>query len=146
MIQVPKMIQIEQVPAYVVWPVRHEVMYPDKDFETVKLKEDDNGIHLALFDGNELISVVSLFKAGDALQFRKFATRQPYQGQGYGSALLNYVIEFAKNESVLMLWCNARVDALPFYKRFGFEETGTTFCKGEIDYNILELKISSKIL
>lgn len=136
------MIQIEQVPAYVVWPIRHAVMYPDKDYESIKLEEDENGIHLALFDGNELVSVVSLFKDGSTLQFRKFATRQTYQGKRYGSQLLNYVIEFAKKEDISTLWCNARVDALSFYKRFGFKETGVNFCKDGIDYKIVELKMN----
>lgn len=138
------MIQIEQVPAYVVWPIRHEVMYPDQDYESIKLEEDGNGIHLALFDENELISVVSLFNEGSTLQFRKFATRQSFQGKGYGSKLLNYLIEFAKNEGVLTVWCNARADALSFYKKSGFKETGKNFCKGGIDYVVVELEMNDK--
>ena len=132
------MIQIEQVPTYVVWPLRHEVMYPELEFDSIKLEEDERGTHFALFEGNKIISVISLFRAGDELQFRKFATLKEYQGKGYGTALLNYVINIAKMESVTRLWCNARRSAAPFYAKFGFQETAHSFFKDGYDFVIME--------
>lgn len=132
------MIQIEQVPAYVVWPIRHEVMYPELEFDSIKLEEDDRGTHLALFEGNKLISVISLFRTGDELQFRKFATLKECQGKGYGSTLLNYVVEIAKTENGTRLWCNARRSASPFYAKFGFQETAHSFTKHGYDFVIME--------
>ncbi|MGZ5248051.1 MAG: GNAT family N-acetyltransferase [Flavitalea sp.] len=142
---------IEKVSPEIVWPVRHKVMYPDMDFESIKLEEDAGGIHLALFgvqtDGEEmntgkiLISVVSLFRNSDDLQFRKFATMNEYQGKGYGSALLKYIIEFAKDIQVKRIWCNARKNASDFYKREGFKETDESFFKDGYDFVIMELLI-----
>ena len=134
-----EMIRIEQVPAHVVWPVRHQVMYPNKEFDSIKLADDDLGIHLALFAKDELVSVISLFKKGSELQFRKFATKQEFQGKGYGSQLLAYVIQYANQQSMTRIWCNARKSAAGFYRKFGFQETGKTFRKNEIDYVIMEL-------
>lgn len=65
--------------------LRHEVMWPDEDFDYIKLKDDDAGIHFGLFKENMLISVVSLFVDKDEAQFRKFATLKSEQGKGYGS-------------------------------------------------------------
>ena len=136
------MISIEQVPPYVVWPLRHEVMYPDIDFESIKLPEDEEGIHFALFEGNTLISVLSLFREGNDLQFRKFATLSAFQGKGYGSKLLNFVLDFAEREAVGRIWCNARRSAASFYQRFGFNETDRTFFKDGIDFVIMERYLS----
>ncbi len=113
-------------------------MYPQMEFDSIKLKEDEQGTHLALFGGNKLISVISLFRTGDDLQFRKFATLAEYQGKGYGSALLNYVIDTAKMESVTRLWCNARTSAASFYAKFGFQVTAHSFVKHGYDFVIME--------
>ena len=130
---------ITQVPAEVVWPVRHQVMYPELDFEEIKLPADETGLHLALYEGQKVINVVSLFIEKKSLQFRKFATLDDYQGKGYGSALLQHVIDLAKKEGFNRLWCNARTTAAPFYQRFGFKETEATFSKDGHDFVIMEL-------
>ncbi len=132
---------IEQVPAYVVWPIRQQVMYPDYDIEQVRLQDDANGIHLALFECNTLISVVSLFKTDNNLQFRKLATLNEFQRKGYGSILLQYLIEFAQSEGCEKVWCNSRVSASPFYKRFGFKETAHRFTKHQIEFVVMELTL-----
>ncbi len=134
------MIRIETVPASVVWPIRLQVMYPGEPFDSIKLPDDDSGLHLGLYEGEELICVISLFRRGDALQFRKFATRNAYQGQGYGSALLKYVMDYAKAQNIRRVWCNARQSAATFYKRFGMKETPEGYTKGGINYLIMEWK------
>ena len=133
------MISIEQIPPHLVWPIRHEVMYPELDIEDIKLTEDEQGIHLGLFQENKLISVVSLFKNQNDMQFRKFATLKDFQGKGFGSQLLNFVIQQTKTEKCNRLWCNARKSASNFYSKFGFKETSTTFFKDGHDFVIMEL-------
>lgn len=135
--------QIEQVPPYVVWPIRHQVMYPKLPFDTVKLAEDYEGMHLALFDDNKLISVLSVFRRGPDMQFRKFATLNEFQGKGYGSALMEYIITMAKQENMVRLWCNARRNAAAFYKTFGFQETENTFFKDGYEFVVMELMLGN---
>jgi predicted GNAT family N-acyltransferase len=132
---------IEQVPPYVVWPIRHRVMYPNLDFDSIKLEQDEHGIHLALFDGNELKSVVSLFIDGESLQFRKLATVTDSQGKGYGSAMIKYIIEFAIQENMRLVWCNARQNVLEFYRKFGFRETSKRFWKDGLEFVVVILPL-----
>nr|WP_309098743.1 GNAT family N-acetyltransferase [Fredinandcohnia onubensis] len=120
------------------WEVRHKVMWPDKDFDYIKLEDDDVGIHFGLFKDNMLKSVVSLFIDNEEAQFRKFATLQKEQGQGYGSTLLDYVLNEAKNRDLKRIWCNARKNKADFYKKFGLQETNYSFVKGGKDYVIME--------
>jgi GNAT superfamily N-acetyltransferase len=130
---------VEQIPAYLVWPLRQQVMYPEMRIDDVKLENDNAGIHFGLFDHNKLTSVVSVFENGDEIQFRKFATLNEYQGKGYGSMLLEYLINFAKEQGCKRLWCNARKNASAFYKKFGFTETTQTFFENGYDFVIMEL-------
>lgn len=132
------MIRIEEVPARVVWPLRHEVMYPHLDFEAIKLPEDEAGTHLALYEDEALVSVVSLFRSGDVLQFRKFATRADRQGKGYGTKLLEGILDRAQEQKIRRVWCNARRNASGFYQKAGFTETPETFFKDGYEFVVME--------
>ncbi|THE13058.1 GNAT family N-acetyltransferase [Bacillus timonensis] len=120
------------------WEIRHKVMWPDKDFDYIKLEDDDSGIHYGLFKEDKLISVISLFINHDEAQFRKFATLQHEQGKGYGSRLLDFVINEARNQDLNRIWCNARQNKMDFYKKFGLKETHHRFTKGGKSYVIME--------
>ncbi|MEJ7779435.1 MAG: GNAT family N-acetyltransferase [Daejeonella sp.] len=133
---------IEQIPRYLTWQIRHQVMYPELDFSAVILPNDDDGVHLGLFDENKLISVVSLFKNAFSMRFRKFATLVEYQNRGYGSELLHYLTEYAKDENCDHIWCNARRNASAFYAKFGFAETDQTSSANGHDYVIMEKQLA----
>lgn len=113
-------------------------MWPDQPFEYVKLEEDDNGIHFGAFEGNDLRSIVSLFIQSDEAQFRKLATLEAYQGQGYASQLIEHLITFCKQRNVKRLWCNARTSKSSFYQKFGLVETSIRFTKKGEYYVIME--------
>lgn len=135
------MITIKPIEAKQAWPIRHKVMYPEMDFDDMKLPNDADGEHFGLFEGDQLISVVSYFKDGKNAQFRKFATLDEKQGKGYGKQLLQFAIDHAKKRQVEKLWCNARKSALGFYAKFGFVETGKTFHQDGHDFAIIELSM-----
>jgi phosphoribosylformimino-5-aminoimidazole carboxamide ribotide isomerase len=101
-------------------------MYPEHTIEQVKLGDDDTGLHLGLYTSGTLCTIVSLFK-NDGLQFRKFATVTAMQGRGFGSALLQHVFHYAKENKFEKIWCNARTTALPFYARFGMQPFGDSW-------------------
>lgn len=120
------------------WALRHKVMWSDKAFDYIKLEDDHLAIHFGLFKEDILISVISLFINNEEGQFRKFATVEQEQGKGYGSALLNYVLKEAKIYGVKRIWCNARKNKVNFYKKFGLQETNSSFIKEGKSYIIME--------
>lgn len=132
------MSHIEQIPPELTWRIRREVLYPDQDFAKAILEDDEEGMHLGLFDHNQLISVVSLFIRQDCMQFRKFATIPGFQNMGYSSQLLHYLIGIAEQQNCRMIWCNARKNASGFYTKFGFSETDKTYHKDGNDFVIME--------
>ncbi|MFC0214942.1 GNAT family N-acetyltransferase [Paenibacillus chartarius] len=130
--------EIRIIPKEQAWQLRHEVMWPDKELDYVKLADDEEGTHYGLMEEERLISVVSLFVQGTEAQFRKFATAVPYQNKGYGSMLLSYALGIAQAAGVKRIFCNARRDKAPFYEKFGLTATEQTFTKGGIDYVVME--------
>ncbi|SHK35459.1 GNAT family N-acetyltransferase [Hymenobacter psychrotolerans] len=114
--------------------LRHEVLWPDKPLDYVKLDDDAEGYHYGAFQDDQLVAVISLFVNGSEARFRKFATSPAYQRQGIGSALLRYVVAEARRLEASCLWCDARQDSAGFYARFGMQPEGDVFYKGPIAY------------
>ncbi|WBX76220.1 GNAT family N-acetyltransferase [Tenacibaculum ovolyticum] len=131
-------IEIKQITATETLEIRHKVMWPNKPLAYVELANDKNGKHFGLFVNGETTSIVSLFTENNETQFRKFATLIEYQGFGYGTILLNKVINLIKEEKIARLWCNARVEKANFYERFDLKLTDKKFNKDGIDYVIME--------
>ena len=137
-------IQLEQIRYELTWRIRHQVMYPDQPFDMIKLPNDADGIHFGLYVGSWLTAVVSVFEIGEDYQFRKFATLEAQQGKGYGSALLNYIIEYCKDRGAKKIWCNARVSAANFYRKFGLAPVGSTYMQYDIEFVRMELNLEQK--
>lgn len=131
---------IEQITYQLTWPIRHKVMWPDHPIDFVKLPEDKDGLHYGLFEGNKLVSIISAFVLGDEAQFRKFATVIEYQGKGYGSQLLGYLMAELESQQLARIWCNARVNKTNLYEKFGLVKTDQTYVKGGLDFVIMEKK------
>ena len=130
---------IRPIIAQETYAIRKAILWPNGPEHMIVIADDDlpSTQHFGLFDGDIHFGVISLFNTDDGrMQFRKFALLKDYQGQGAGSDLLNYVIKLARKQNVSQLWCNARVDACPFYQRFGFSFKPDSFFKSDIEYKI----------
>jgi GNAT superfamily N-acetyltransferase len=127
-------IQIEQIFPSLTWRIRHQTMYPDQEFNFVKLKNDFDGLHFGLYLNHNLTGVVSLFIDGENAQFRKLAILPDYQKQGLGFKLMEYLIDFCKIQNIKHLYCSARATAIPFYQKLGFEPEGNPYTRNQINY------------
>jgi len=135
------MISIEQIAPALTWKLRRDVLYPDAEIPDMEMDADKTGVHFGAFTDNKLAGVVSLFRERDNFQFRKFAVDAALQNKGVGTALLNYITEFAAADGGVRLWCNARRNATGFYLKSGFKETDQLFSKNGHDYVIMEKAI-----
>lgn len=136
--------EIRNIPYSSTWVIRHQVMWPDRTIEYVKLPNDKDGQHFGLFIEDKIVSIVSVFLVEKVAQFRKFATLKEEQGKGYGSRLLSYVIEKLISSNIEKIWCNARSNKAQYYERFGLRRTNQSFSKGGIDYVIMEMTTANK--
>lgn len=137
--------EIKPVPLPDVWRIRQVVMYPEENLDFVKLGEDEKGLHWGVYIKGEPISVISVFEEWGQVQFRKFATLHPHQGKGYGTALLQYVLDWAKRQGKRSIWCNARLTATGIYKKFGMKATGTTWQKYGLDFIKMEKQLQHRM-
>ncbi|MCM8538461.1 MAG: GNAT family N-acetyltransferase [Lentisphaeraceae bacterium] len=122
-------------------PVRHKVLWPDKNPEFCMVEGDNEAKHFGVFTEEKLVCVASLYIDGSSIRLRKFATLKEFQGNGFGTAMLKFLINEAKPMGMEHFWFDARETALNFYRRFGFKANKQRFLKSGIPY----YKMSSKI-
>lgn len=124
------------IPAESTYALRHSVLragYPpatarfDGDFEPYSF-------HLGAYRGNVLAGVASYMKRSSQhfyitaqYQLRGMAVLPEHQGQGLGRLLLEAAYPVITAAGCRLLWCNARVSALAFYKKQGFTTIGEQF-------------------
>jgi len=101
--------------------------------EKIKGDFDESTIHLGVFTEDVLVSVATFLQNDNesfkGLQYRLagMATKEGYQKKGYGKKLLVTAENILKDRDVSILWCNARVIALNFYKKLGIITLGEEF-------------------
>lgn len=131
-------LHIEQIRPELTWRLRRDALYPALPLHQMEMDEDNTGWHFGAFYNDALVGVLSLFQQNHDFQFRKFAVSVEQQGKGFGTQLLQHIINFAINDGGKRIWCNARTTAIGFYTKAGFIQTGKTFTKNGFDYTIME--------
>ncbi len=131
------MIALKKITPTELYPIRHEILRKGEPFEKCIYANDDaeSTCHFGLYEDGVLAGVVSLFETkstsfNDALQFqiRGMAVLEQHQKKGYGAALVRAVeLHLNANHSHYTLWFNARIIAVGFYEKMGFEKIGDQF-------------------
>lgn len=96
--------------------------------------DDPASIHLgAMLDGR-LVSVGSFLPdpqedgiTEGVFRLRGMVTVPDCRGQGLGGRLLDHGVTLVARQSGILVWCNGRTGAVPFYRRHGFEPVGEEF-------------------
>jgi GNAT superfamily N-acetyltransferase len=78
----------------------------------------------ALYDDDLKSVCVVVPVNNDTCELKNIATYQKYQGKGYGSALINFISDFYRNNYKTMLVGTGETPAiLSIYERCGFEKS-----------------------
>ena len=127
---------IQEIPAIETFPVRHPVLRNGKPIESCHFDGDEleTTKHFGLFFENSLVGVISIFKEKNQLfveekqfQIRGMAVLENHQKKGFGEALVHHVEHYIEKQNGAIIWFNARIIAIGFYKRLGYQIIGDAF-------------------
>jgi GNAT superfamily N-acetyltransferase len=117
--------------------VRWPVLRPGFPRESAMFPGDDapDTVHFGAFDGERMVGVASIYctvmperpDTTPAWQLRGMATLPEARGSGFGKALLDACVAHVRTERPVLLWCNARTSASPFYAKHGWQILGAEF-------------------
>jgi predicted GNAT family N-acyltransferase len=128
--------EIVQVPACETWELRQKILRPTQPIEKSHFDydSDPSSWHLAYKIQNRIVTVATfyveahhLLHAGNPYRLRGMATDTNFQGQGYGEKVILKAFEVLGSKRCDLLWCNARLRAIPFYTKLGFQAVGEVF-------------------
>jgi GNAT superfamily N-acetyltransferase len=131
-------VSVEAVAARDTWPLRKRVLRPHAQGDAVVLGGDDDPLtlHAGARDATgALVGVATVSPqpcpwAPDregAWRLRGMATDEDLRGQGVGALVLDAALRHVRERDGKLVWCNARVGALAFYRRAGFVEAGDLY-------------------
>jgi len=110
-------------------PLRREVLRPHQRLDEVGFAGDgvEGAAHFGAFVNGEMVATATVHPDEGGWRLRGMATRDGFRGRGLGGALVEACIAHAQKSGGTMMWCNARLKAADFYRRFGFEARGEVF-------------------
>jgi predicted GNAT family N-acyltransferase len=129
-------VNISKVDADKVRALRHSELRKGQDFSTTSyLKDYEKGtFHMACIVDDKIVTCATFYpeksvkiKSDNAYRLRGTATDSNFQRKGYASDLMAESFKELKKRDCDMVWCNARLVAVDFYKSVGFKITGELF-------------------
>lgn len=85
---------------------------------------DEIANHVLATINNNPVATGRLLESG---QIGRMAVLKPHRKQGVGRSILEKILSIAESKSIKSVYLNSQVDAIEFYKKFGFEEEGGVF-------------------
>jgi predicted GNAT family N-acyltransferase len=99
--------------------------------------EKDSRHFIALDDGGAPCGAARWRFTDLGVKLERFAVLKTHRNQGIGSALVNAVIDDIRRHpgyAGQMTYLHAQLNAVPLYKKFGFEITGGIFKECDIEH------------
>ena len=144
-------LHIKKISSQETFPVRHPVLRAGRPLKDCVFEGDNlkTTIHFGLFENKQLLGVASFFKKNHfffkettQFQLRGMAILKDFQGKGLGQILLEFGENELKKQNIHYIWCNARIIAVPFYEKQGYQKKGVPFdIKGIGDHYVMFKKI-----
>ncbi|MGA3216515.1 MAG: GNAT family N-acetyltransferase [Acidimicrobiales bacterium] len=141
-------LRVEQVPTPASYALRQAVLRPHQGIVEMAWEGDDQpgtATFAAVDSAGSVLGVATVLPqpapfdpleagvrsgAGSkeaTWRLRGMATRRDLQGQGIGSKVIAAVVDHVAGQGGDLIWCNARVGAIAFYNKAGFENWGDEF-------------------
>jgi predicted GNAT family N-acyltransferase len=115
-------------------PLRRDVLRPGKSLEEARFNGDDDPrtVHFVAIEEEKVVGCLSMMVAPwegrEAWQLRGMAVSKESRGTGVGATLLEMACMMVLvKEDLHAIWCNARTEAVGFYKKQGWKTVGDEF-------------------
>ncbi len=100
-------------------------------------ERDPECVHVLAFVGDEPVGTgrVDLAAGG---KIGRVAVLAAHRKRGVGRAVMRVLEGIARDASLPSVWCNAQVEALPFYERLGYRVASGVFLEAGIEHRRME--------
>jgi len=111
-------------------------------FTEAHLEKDKNDILLGCFDEDEIEGCCLLTETEPGtVRLRQMAVLDGLQGKGIGRALMNFAESVARDAGYKKITMHARVTAVGFYEKLGYQICSDEFEEVTVPHYIMEKKL-----
>lgn len=118
------------------YELRNKVLWPHKTFDQCSLDIDalETTFHVGVEDEGKIVAVGTFLKQKNdnfpqenQYRLRAMASSVDVRGKGFGKLVINFAKDKLKEMNIDLLWCDARLIAVDFYKKQGFNIKGEQY-------------------
>lgn len=99
-----------------------------------ELEAEKDHIHIAGFQGDEIISTAVLVPEGNDYKMQRVVVKQSLQNSGIGSKMMEFCEAYARKQGIRSLYCHARDSAVNFYLKNSWVAEGDYFDEDTIPH------------
>lgn len=88
---------------------------------------DPSSTHLVALDGEHLVGYARLLREGATGHLRQVIVDPAYRRRRIGAQLVGVLLDQLRSEGFAIVYLNARLPAVPMYRRLGFRVAGNEF-------------------
>lgn len=114
--------------------VREQRVPPELEWDD----QEDSAWHFLATRGGEPVACGRMTTEG---KVGRMAVLEEYRGQGFGHAILDAIVEYARSRDIPHLYLHAQQHAAAFYSHAGFCEFGEPFDEAGIAHIAMELQL-----
>ncbi|MEN9521419.1 MAG: hypothetical protein RLZZ381_4007 [Cyanobacteriota bacterium] len=110
--------------------LRYELFFAEHGlpWHIVQDERQADYFHAAIVTSGSVVAYGQLVPQDNRVyQISQMVVKPGYQGQNFGSRILLFLLDRAREEKAIALTLNARTTAVGFYQKFGFQTHGTQF-------------------
>lgn len=124
--------------------LRHELLRKPLNltFEKDELDKEENDILIGAFEEEKMLGCCLLTRVDKkCVRLRQMAVQNNLQGKGIGAAMLNFAENVARDMGYKNVMMHARLTAIGFYKKLGYNITSNEFFELSIPHFIMEKRL-----
>jgi GNAT superfamily N-acetyltransferase len=117
--------------------LRHRVLWPhlaSPEVCVIDIDTREDAFHVGVFADDKLISIGSFFalqsprlQQASHYRLRAMATDANFRRIHAGERLISFAVDELRDLGVEVLWCDARLVAVPFYEHLGFQKSDDVY-------------------
>ena len=96
--------------------------------------------HVIAYFNEEPVGCARL-RIDERVRLERVAVLKQYRYRGFGKQIVNYVLDYCKNNNLGKIYFHSRIDTVDFYKKLGFKIRGKKFFEAGIEHVEMFLKL-----
>ncbi|MBD2783722.1 GNAT family N-acetyltransferase [Xenorhabdus sp. DI] len=125
--------------------IRKQVFADEQGFSAeIDIDEyDDIALHVVIFDDGKPVGVLrAILMDNSVLKVGRVAVLKDYRGRGVGRNVMEFIEDYARNNSITAINLSSQCHAQPFYASLGYQAHGEIYLEEGAEHIFMALNLN----